>query len=102
MWYLKGELDARRKFINMREAMLVFSQNEGSSGAGFNNDGTGESDGTAVPGLLKVSSTLSKIEARLVLAILWCLIQWTLLAASTQVIVAIDKQGSSCLRTLST
>ena len=26
MWYLKGELDARRKFMNMREAMLVFGK----------------------------------------------------------------------------
>jgi hypothetical protein len=26
MWYLKGELDARRKFMNMREGMLVFGE----------------------------------------------------------------------------
>ena len=26
MWYLKGEMDARRKFMNTREAMLVFGQ----------------------------------------------------------------------------
>jgi len=26
MWYLKGELDARRKFLNMREGMMVFGQ----------------------------------------------------------------------------
>ena len=26
LWYLKGEIDARRKFMNMREAMLVFGQ----------------------------------------------------------------------------
>ena len=26
MWYLKGEMDARRKFMNSREAMLVFGQ----------------------------------------------------------------------------
>ena len=49
MWYLKGELDARRKFLNMREAMLVFSQNTGTTNAGFQLDGTGSSDGDAVP-----------------------------------------------------
>jgi hypothetical protein len=26
MWYLKGEMDARKKFMNMREAMLVFGK----------------------------------------------------------------------------
>ena len=33
MWYLKGEMDARRKFMNTREAMLVFGQTKSSSGA---------------------------------------------------------------------
>ena len=32
-WYLKGEMDARRKFMNSREAMLVFGQTASSSGA---------------------------------------------------------------------
>jgi hypothetical protein len=33
MWYLKGEMDARRKFMNSREAMLVFGQIKSASGA---------------------------------------------------------------------
>jgi len=33
MWYLKGEMDARKKFMNSREAMLVFGQTASSSGA---------------------------------------------------------------------
>ena len=33
MWYLKGEMDARRKFMNTREAMLVFGQTAESGGA---------------------------------------------------------------------
>lgn len=33
MWYLKGEMDARRKFMNSREAMLVFGQTKSTSGA---------------------------------------------------------------------
>lgn len=33
MWYLKGEMDARRKFMNTREAMLVFGQTTVSGGA---------------------------------------------------------------------
>lgn len=37
MWYLKGELDARRKFLNMREGMMVFGQKTGT----FNKDANG-------------------------------------------------------------
>ena len=33
MWYLKGELDARKKFMNSREAMLVFGQTTVTNGA---------------------------------------------------------------------
>jgi len=33
MWYLKGEMDARKKFMNSREAMLVFGQTASTSGA---------------------------------------------------------------------
>jgi hypothetical protein len=33
MWYLKGEMDARKKFMNSREAMLVFGQTASSAGA---------------------------------------------------------------------
>ena len=42
MWYLKGELDARRKFMNMREGMLVFGQK--------NADATTGAYGSNVPG----------------------------------------------------
>lgn len=31
MWYLKGELDARRKFMNMREGMMVFGEKNSTS-----------------------------------------------------------------------
>lgn len=33
MWYLKGEMDARKKFMNSRESMLVFGQTTHSGGA---------------------------------------------------------------------
>jgi hypothetical protein len=33
MWYLKGEMDARKKFMNTREAMLVFGTIASASGA---------------------------------------------------------------------
>ena len=33
MWYLKGEMDARKKFMNSRESMLVFGQTTHSNGA---------------------------------------------------------------------
>ena len=33
MWYLKGEMDARKRFMNTREAMLVFGEIASSSGA---------------------------------------------------------------------
>lgn len=33
MWYIKGEMDARKKFMNTRENMLVFAQTKHASGA---------------------------------------------------------------------
>jgi hypothetical protein len=44
MWYLKGEMDARRKFMNTREAMLVFGQSNVSDGG---DNGTGAGIATA-------------------------------------------------------
>ena len=47
LWYLKGEIDARRKFMNMREAMLVFGQLPFSSTYGAEADHTAISN---IPG----------------------------------------------------
>lgn len=60
MWYLKGELDARRKFLNMREAMLVFGQKNATSAGAFGGSVTG-SEGyvEAVESRGTVSNTLS-------------------------------------------
>ena len=33
MWYLKGEMDARKKFMNTREGMLVFGEAKSADGA---------------------------------------------------------------------
>ena len=33
MWYLKGEMDARKKFMNTREGMLVFGEAKSANGA---------------------------------------------------------------------
>ena len=44
MWYLKGEMDARRKFMNTREAMLVFGQSNVADGG---DNGTGAGIATA-------------------------------------------------------
>ena len=44
LWYLKGEMDARRKFMNTREAMLVFGQSNQASGG---DNGTGAGISTA-------------------------------------------------------
>ena len=44
MWYLKGEMDARKKFMNTREAMLVFGQ---SNVASNGDNGTGAGISTA-------------------------------------------------------
>jgi hypothetical protein len=41
MWYLKGELDARRKFMNMREGMLVFGEKNVKSDKSFGGGVTG-------------------------------------------------------------
>lgn len=32
LWYMKGEMDARKKFMNTREAMLVFGQTKSTGG----------------------------------------------------------------------
>jgi hypothetical protein len=48
MWYLKGEMDARKKFMNTREAMLVFGQsNVVGTGATAGDNGTGAGITTA-------------------------------------------------------
>ena len=62
MWYLKGELDARRKFLNMREAMMVFGQkNVPATGASIFSQGVTGSEGyvEAVESRGTVSNTLS-------------------------------------------
>ena len=46
MWYLKGEMDARRKFMNTREAMLVFGQTKHASGAPSEAAGISTDNGT--------------------------------------------------------
>ena len=90
MWYLKGELDARRKFLNMREAMLVFSQNEGTSGAGFNSDGTG-TGGTAVP---TSEGFFDAVEDRGTVGTGVFDVDMNLTGGFDEVIIAIDKQGA--------
>ncbi len=91
MWYLKGELDARRKFINMREAMLVFSQNTGATNAGFNNDGTGATDGTAVP---TSEGFFDAIEDRGTVGTGVFGVDMDATGGFDEVIIAIDKQGA--------
>jgi hypothetical protein len=90
MWYLKGELDARRKFLNMREAMLVFSQNEGTSGAGFNSDGTG-TGGTAVP---TSEGFFDAVEDRGTVGTGVFDVAMDGTGGFDEVIIAIDKQGA--------
>ena len=90
MWYLKGELDARRKFLNMREAMLVFSQNEGTSGAGFNSDGTG-TGGTAVP---TSEGFFDAVEDRGTVGTGVFDVAMDVTGGFDEVIIAIDKQGA--------
>jgi len=50
MWYLKGEMDARRKFMNSREAMLVFGQIKSASGAPEAGASAISIDGSSVTG----------------------------------------------------
>ena len=90
MWYLKGELDARRKFLNMREAMLVFSQNTGTTGAGFQTDGEG-TDGTAVP---TSEGFFDAVEDRGTVGTGVFDVDMNLTGGFDEVIIAIDKQGA--------
>jgi len=91
MWYLKGELDARRKFLNMREAMLVFSQNTGITNAGFQLDGTGASNGDAVP---TSEGFFDAVEDRGGVATDCFNNDMDAAGGFDEVIIAIDKQGA--------
>jgi len=46
MWYLKGEMDARKRFMNTREGMLVFGQTKSASGAPSEAAGISTANGT--------------------------------------------------------
>lgn len=46
MWYLKGEMDARKRFMNTREGMLVFGQTKSASGAPSEVAGISTDNGT--------------------------------------------------------
>ena len=46
MWYIKGEMDARKKFMNSRESMLVFAQTVAASGAPVEQAGISTANGT--------------------------------------------------------
>ncbi len=63
LWYLKGEIDARRKFMNMREAMLVFGQLP-VSGTEY---GT-ETDHNAIGGVPGSEGYFSAVENRGIVA----------------------------------
>ena len=38
-WYVKGEMDTRKRFMNQREMMMLFAQRVGSGGVALNADG---------------------------------------------------------------
>ena len=46
MWYVKGEMDARKKFMNTRESMLVFAQTVSASGAPVEQAGISTANGS--------------------------------------------------------
>lgn len=90
MWYLKGELDARRKFLNMREAMMVFGENNGSTTA-FTSDGTSAINGEGVPtseGFFAAIEDRGNVAAACFDALM------TASGGFDDVIFAIDKQGA--------
>jgi len=62
LWYLKGEIDARRKFMNMREAMLVFGQLPFSSTYGA------EADHTAIDSVPGSEGYFGAVENRGIVA----------------------------------
>ena len=90
MWYLKGELDARRKFLNMREAMMVFGENNGSTSA-FVSDGTSTINGTGVP---TSEGFFAAIEDRGNIATDCFDVTMGAAGGFDEVIFAIDKQGA--------
>ena len=83
MWYLKGELDARRKFMNMREGMLVFGEKNAASGGAY---------GGSVPGS---EGYVAAVSARGSIATNPFSAAFTTADMFDDVIVEIDKQGNA-------
>ena len=83
LWYLKGELDARRKFMNMREAMMVFGKKNNKANNTFGG-GVPSSEGyvQAVSARGTVSDTLADATDTAGFG-----------SAFDAIIVAADKQG---------
>ena len=82
MWYLKGELDARRKFMNMREGMLVFGQKNAAAGGAYGSD---------VPGS---EGYVAAVEARGGTATNPWAADFNGSGGFDEVIIEIDKQGA--------
>ena len=81
MWYLKGELDARRRFTNMREGNLVFGQKNAVTSGAY----------TTSPGS---EGYLSAVETRGGVATVPFAVAFDATNGFDEIIVEIDKQGA--------
>ncbi len=91
MWYLKGEMDARRKFMNTREAMLVFGQsNVASSG----DNGTGAGISTANGVVTGSEGYFQAVERRGIISGTAADQDFASMADLDAIIILLDKEGA--------
>ena len=91
MWYLKGEMDARRKFMNTREAMLVFGQ---SNVASNGDNGTGAGISTANGVVTGSEGYFQAVERRGIISGTAADQDFASMADLDAIIILLDKEGA--------
>lgn len=95
MWYLKGEMDARRKFMNTREAMLVFGQsNVVGTGATAGDNGTGAGISTANGVVTGSEGYFQAVERRGIISGTAADQDFASMADLDAIIILLDKEGA--------
>lgn len=90
MWYLKNEMDARKRFMNQREMMLLYSQGVTATGDSI---GMVDAQGTSITGS---EGYFSAVEARGITASVSGGAQGSFASMSDidQIILELDKEGA--------
>jgi len=91
MWYLKGEMDARKKFMNTREAMLVFGQ---SNVASNGDNGTGAGISTANGTVTGSEGYFQAVERRGIVSGTAADQDFATMADLDGILIQLDKEGA--------